>query len=252
MPISGAIYPDLLGKAVVVTGGASGIGEAVVRAFARQQSKVGFIDVADEAGRALAAELGKDTLFVHADLTDIGALQSGFADIRAAFGLIDVLVNNAARDERRETSEVSEAFWDEQMAVNLRHQFFAAQAVIPDMQSRGAGAIVNFSSISWMEGRGGMPAYTAAKAAIGGLTRSLARDYGPHNIRVNTISPGWILTERQQRLWITPEGEQMMLERQCLKRWLMPDEIARVVMFLASDEASACTSQNFIVDGGWV
>ncbi len=249
---SSAVFPDLAGKVVIVTGGASGIGAAVVRAFARQHSKVALIDVAKEEGLRIAEEIGADSLFVEADITDIAALRAAIGTTRAKLGAIDVLVNNAARDDRKETADVTPEFWDAQMAVNLRPQFFAAQAVLPDMQARGAGAIINFSSISWREGRGGMPAYTTAKAAINGLTRSLARDFGNRNIRVNTISPGWIHTERQQRLWITPGGERLMLERQCLKRWLVPEEVANVVVFLASETASACTGQDYIVDGGWV
>ncbi|MBN8943380.1 MAG: SDR family oxidoreductase [Rhizobiales bacterium] len=248
----GAIYPDLEGKSVIVTGGGSGIGSAIVRAFARQKAKVGFIDIAEAPSRALAAELGGQVHFELADLTDIDALRAAIAAIRDRHGPIDVLVNNAARDDRHATPDVTPAYFDERIAVNLKHQFFAAQAVLPDMVARGAGAIVNFGSISWMSGSGGMAIYTAAKSAVLGLTGSLARDYGPHNVRVNAIAPGWILTERQKEKWITPEGEAQMLAAQCLKRWLKPEEIARFAVFLASDEASACTSQHYVVDGGWV
>ena len=143
-------------------------------------------------------------------------------------------------------------YWDNRVAVNLRHQFFAAQAVLPDMKAAGGGAIVNFGSVSWMVGQGGMAAYTACKSAVLGLTRSLARDFGPDNIRVNAIAPGWIMTRRQKELWLTPEGERELMDRQCLKRQLVPDEIARVTLFLASEEASACTNQHYVVDGGWV
>ncbi len=249
---SGAIYPDLEGKSVVVTGGGSGIGSAIVRAFARQKAKVGFIDIADAPSRALAAELGEQVHFEHADLTDIDALRAAIAAIRDRHGPVDVLVNNAARDDRHATPDVTPTYFDERIAVNLKHQFFAAQAVLPDMVARGGGAIVNSGSISWMSSTGGMAIYTAAKSAVLGLTRSLARDYGPHNIRVNAIAPGWILTERQKEKWVTPAGEAQMLAAQCLKRWLKPEEIARFAVFLASDEASACTSQHYVVDGGWV
>jgi len=247
-----ATYPDLAGKTVLITGGASGIGEAIVRRFAAQGSRVGFLDINDAAGEALAAELGGDVRYVHADLTDIPALRAGVAAVRDAFGPITILVNNAAHDERHRTEDVTPEYWDNRVAVNLRHQFFTAQAVLPDMQAAGGGSIVNFGSTSWMAGQGGMAAYTACKSAVLGLTRSLARDYGADNIRVNAIAPGWIMTQRQKDLWLTPEGEKELMVRQCLKRGLQPDEIARVTLFLASEEASACTNQHYVVDGGWV
>jgi len=250
-----ASYPDLAGKVVLITGGASGIGEAIVRRFAAQGARVGFLDIKDEEGRALAAELGgagAEVRFAHADLTDIAELRAAVAEVRAALGPVTVLVNNAAHDERHRTEDVTPEYWDGRVAVNLRHQFFAAQAVLPDMKAAGGGAIINFGSVSWMVGQGGMAAYTACKSAVLGLTRSLARDFGPDNIRVNAIAPGWIMTRRQKELWLTPEGERELLERQCLKRELVPDEIARVVLFLASEEASACTNQHYVVDGGWV
>ncbi len=250
-----ASYPDLAGKVVLITGGASGIGEAIVRRFAAQGARVGFLDIKDEEGRALAAELGgagAQVRFAHADLTDIAELRAAVVEVRAALGPITVLVNNAAHDERHRTEDVTPEYWDGRVAVNLRHQFFAAQAVLPDMKAAGGGAIINFGSVSWMVGQGGMAAYTACKSAVLGLTRSLARDFGPDNIRVNAIAPGWIMTRRQKELWLTPEGERELLERQCLKRELVPDEIARVVLFLASEEASACTNQHYVVDGGWV
>ncbi|WP_439574252.1 SDR family NAD(P)-dependent oxidoreductase [Phreatobacter sp.] len=249
---SGAIYPDLEGRVVLVTGGASGIGEAIVRAFARQKAKVGFIDIQAGRGDQLAAELGGNVRFAPADLTDIEALREAVAGLRAELGPVGVLVNNAAHDEPHATEEVTPAYFDDRIAVNLKHQFFAAQAVLPDMMAAGSGAIVNLGSISWMSATGGMAVYTAAKSAVLGLTRSLARDFGTYGIRVNAVAPGWILTERQKELWVTPEGEEAMLAAQCLKRWLMPEEIARFVVFLASEEASACTSQHYVVDGGWV
>jgi NAD(P)-dependent dehydrogenase (short-subunit alcohol dehydrogenase family) len=250
-----AIYPDLAGRSVLVTGGGSGIGAAIVEALARQKARVGFIDIAAEPSRALAARLTAEGLavrFVAADLTDTEALKAAIGDIRAAHGPIGVLVNNAAHDERHPTEAVTPAYFDDRIAVNLKHAFFAAQTVLPDMQAAKAGSIINFSSISWMAGMGGMPIYTAAKSAMLGLTRALARDYGPDNIRVNAIAPGWIRTERQEALWITPEGERQMLAAQCLKRWLKPEEVARLVLFLASKESSACTAQHYVIDGGWV
>src|SRR5262245_54408405 len=253
--MANAVYPDLAGRPVLITGGATGIGEAIVRGFARQKSRVGFIDILQAPAEALVRELrdqGGDVHFERADLTDIAALRTAVDSLRARIGPISALVNNAAFDERHATEGVTPEQWDALMAVNLRHQFFCAQAVLPDMKAANGGAIVNFASISWMAGQGGMAVYTAAKSAVLGLTRSLARDYGPFNIRVNAVAPGWIRTERQQRKWITPEGEQHMLEAQCLKRWLVPDDVARFVVFLVSDEAAACTSQHYVVDGGWV
>lgn len=250
-----AVYSDLVGRVVLVTGGGSGIGEAIVRRFAGQECKVGFIDIQVEPSRALVAELsgrGHRVHFEHADLRDIAALREAIRRIAGALGPVEVLVNNAAHDERHATADVTPEFWDERMAVNLKHQFFAAQAVLPDMQAKGEGVIINFGSISWMIGQGGMAAYTASKSAVLGLTRSLARDYGPHNIRVNAIAPGWIMTQRQIDKWLTPDALKELEARQCLKRKIMPDEVARFTVFLASEEASACTGQHYIVDGGWV
>ncbi len=248
-----AIYPDLANRSVVVTGGGSGIGAAIVRAFAEQGARVGFIDIAREPSLALEAELtaaGRVARFFHADLTDTDALRAAIAGIRAAHGPVTALINNAAHDERHAAEEVTPEYFDQRIAVNLKHVFFASQAVLPDMKTVG-GSIVNFSSVSWLVGMGGMAIYTAAKSAMLGLTRSLARDFGPFNVRVNSIAPGWIRTERQEKLWITPEGERQMLESQCLKRWLMPDEVAQMALFLASDASSACTAQHYVVDGGW-
>jgi NAD(P)-dependent dehydrogenase (short-subunit alcohol dehydrogenase family) len=250
-----AIYPDLKGQVVLVTGGGSGIGEAIVRQFAAQRAKVAFIDVAVEPSRALARELesaGTPVHFEPCDLTDIPALQRSVAAVRKVLGPIQVLVNNAAHDERHPTEEVTEAIWDSRMAVNLKHQFFCAQAVIPDMKSLGKGSIINLGSISWIIGQGGMAGYTASKSAVLGLTRSLARDFGVYGIRVNAVAPGWIMTQRQLEKWVTAEGEAEIVARQCLKRKLEPAEVAKVILFLASEEASACTSQHYIVDGGWV
>ena len=240
---------------MLVTGGGSGIGEAIVRRFADQKCKVAFIDIAREASEALAAELsakGHTVSFHHTDLKDIAALRQAVAAIRADWGPVQVLINNAAHDERHPTPDVTPEYWDDRIAVNLKHQFFAAQAVLPDMQAARQGAIINFGSISGMIGQGGMAAYTASKSAVLGLTRSLARDYGPYNIRVNAIAPGWIMTQRQIDKWLTPEALKELELRQCLKRKIMPDEVARFTVFLASEEASACTNQQYVVDGGWV
>ena len=250
-----AIYPDLKGQVVLVTGGGSGIGEAIVRQFAAQQAKVAFIDVAVEPSRALVRELsdaGTPVHFEPCDLTDVPALQRSVAAVRKLLGPIQVLVNNAAHDERHATEEVTEAVWDSRIAVNLKHQFFCAQAVIPDMKATGKGSIINLGSISWIIGQGGMAGYTAAKSAVLGLTRSLARDFGSYGIRVNAVAPGWIMTKRQLEKWVTPQTEKEIMVRQCLKRKLEPAEVAKFIVFLASEEASACTSQHYIVDGGWV
>jgi len=248
-----AIYPDLEGKAVLVTGGASGIGASIVRAFATQKAKVGFLDIAREPAAKLAGEMtskGSSVHYEYCDLTKIDELRAAIARVRTRIGPIGVLINNAAHDDRHTTESVTPEYWDDRIAVNLKHQFFAAQAVLPDMQAARDGAIVNFGSVSWMIGQGGMAVYTAAKSAILGLTRSLARDYGQYNIRVNAIAPGWIMTERQVEKWLTPEGEADLIKSQCLKRKLYPGDIAKVVVFLASDEAGACTSQQYVVDGG--
>ena len=252
--MQGAIYPSLKDRTVLVTGGGSGIGEAIVRQFVGQGSRVGFIDIDVEASKQLLASLPAHSSvhFEHADLRDIGALRRAVAGVREALGSITILVNNAARDDRHAIEDVTPEFWDERFAVNLRHQFFCAQAVAPDMIQAGRGAIVNMGSVSWVIGQGGMPGYTTAKSAVQGLTRALARDLGPHNVRVNSILPGWVMTQRQQNLWLTPAGEAELMQRQCLKRKLVPDDIARVVLFFAADDSGACTNQSYIADGGWV
>jgi D-xylose 1-dehydrogenase len=251
-----AVYPSLKGRSVLVTGGGSGIGAQIVRRFCEQGSKVAFIDVDRAASEALVQEITGGNrpapLFLPCDLRDIAALQSAVAEAAAANGPITALVNNAARDDRHAWDTVTPEFWDERFAVNLRHQFFAAQTVQPMMKEAGGGSIINMGSTSWMVGQGGMAAYTAAKSAVLGLTRSLARDWGPDNIRVNSVAPGWIMTERQQSMWLTPDGERELMTRQCLKRKLYPDDIARVVLFLCADDSSAMTNQSYIVDGGWV
>ena len=250
MPI--ATYPSLAGRTVFVTGGGSGIGAAIVTHFVRQKAKVGFVDI-DEQAAATVVEtcraLGGVVHFEKCDVRDIPALRHAINAARSALGPITVLVNNAARDDRHKTEDVTPDYWDERFAVNLKHQFFAAQAVLGDMKVAG-GSIINFGSCSWMNGAGGMVAYTACKSAVLGLTRSLARDFGSYGIRVNAIAPGWILTERQRQLWLTDENHAALIDKQCLKRDLDASDIARVVLFLASDEAGAITSQHYVVDGG--
>lgn len=250
---SEAVYPSLAGRVVFVTGGGSGIGAAVVAAFARQRAKVAFVDIDERASAAVSRSLdaaGAQSHVEVCDVRDVAALRRAVANARRVLGPITILVNNAARDDRHLSEDVTPEYWDERFAVNLRHQFFAAQAVIPDMKGAGGGAIINFGSSSWMVGQGGMVAYTACKSAVLGLTRSLARDFGQYNIRVNAIAPGWILTERQRALWLTPEARARLMEAQCLKRELTEEDIARAVLFLASDEAGALTSQHLVVDGG--
>ncbi|MDX7951159.1 SDR family NAD(P)-dependent oxidoreductase [Lichenihabitans sp. Uapishka_5] len=250
-----ATYPSLRDAAVLITGGGSGIGAALTRRFAQQGARVGFLDIADAPSQALVAELteaGHKVAFAHADLRRIDELKAGIAALREQVGPFGVLLNNAAHDERHAFADITPDYFDERIAVNLKHQFFAAQAVLPDMQAAQKGCIINFGSVSWMLGQGNMAIYTAAKSAILGFTRSLARDYGKDNIRVLSIAPGWIMTERQRDLWLTPEADRDRLERQCLKRALVPDDVARTALFFASDEAGAMTNQSYLVDGGWV
>ncbi len=247
-----ARYPSLPGKTVLVTGGATGIGEAIVRAFADQGARVGILDLDTAAGSALAAELGAGTAFETVDLRDIEALQRAIGALRARLGPVDILVNNAARDDRHRIEDVTPAYWRERFAVNLDHQFFASQAVIGDMQARGGGAILCMGSTSYTASHDDFAAYKTAKSATIGLTRALARELGPHNIRVNCLIPGWIMTRRQVDLWLTPEGEAALMTQQCLKRKLIPEDIARAALFLASDEAGAMTAQTMVVDGGWI
>jgi NAD(P)-dependent dehydrogenase (short-subunit alcohol dehydrogenase family) len=249
-----AHYPSLADRVVLVTGGATGIGATIVEQFVEQRAKVAFLDIDAPAGEALAARLGRAAhapLFVECDLCDVDALQSAIGRVRSHFGPIDVLVNNAADDRRHDMDSVSAAGWDAGIAVNLRHQFFASQAVAPDMRARGSGSIINLGSISWMLKQGGMPVYTTSKAAVRGLTRSLARDLGRYGIRVNTIVPGWVMTEKQLRLWVTPESSRQIDENQCLPERLQPADIARMALFLAADDSRMCTAQDFVVDAGW-
>ena len=252
---STARYPSLVDRCVLVTGGASGIGESIVAHFAAQGSRVAFLDIADDRAAALVQRLAPIVRYrpryVRCDLTDIPALQSAIANVTASAGPLRVLVNNAGNDDRHALDTVTPAYWDERMAINLRHQFFAAQAVHAGMRDAGGGAIVNLSSTSWVIGEGGYAAYTTAKAGIIGLTRSLARDMGSDNLRVNAILPGWIMTDRQIRLWLTPEAEREQMTRQMIKRRLDADDIARMALFAASDDSSGITGQSFVVDGGY-
>ena len=243
-----AVYPSLRGKRVLVTGGGSGIGAGLVEGFARQGSDIVFFDIAEEDSQALSERTG--AAFRRVDLTDISALQAAIRAEIEAGGAFDVLINNAANDDRHKCDEVTEDYWDDRLNVNLKHHFFAAQAVVPGMREKGAGAIVNLGSISWHLGLPDLPLYQTAKAAIEGLTRSLARDLGPDNIRVTCVVPGNVRTPRQLK-WYTPEGEAEIVSAQCLKGRLAADDVAALVLFLASDDARLITGHEYFVDAGW-
>ena len=246
-------YPSLRGKRVIVTGGGSGIGAGLVEGFVMQGARVAFVDVAEADAQALVARLSAapvPPLFRPLDLTDLDALQATFATLIGELGGVDILVNNAANDDRHSVEEVTPAYWDQRMNVNLRHLFFAAQAVVPAMKAAGGGAIINFGSVSWHLGLPDLILYQTAKAAIEGLTRSLARDLGRSNIRVNAIVPGNVQTPRQEK-WYTPEGEAEIVAAQCLDGRIQPADIAAMALFLASDDARMCTGHNYWVDAGW-
>lgn len=249
MTTASAIYPSLKNKRVVVTGGGSGIGAALVDSFARQGAEVTFCDIAVEASKRLQAQLDHAPIqprFRECDLTDLAAVKSFFAEI----GPIDVLVNNAANDDRHALGDITPEYWDERMAVNLRHLLFCSQAVVPGMKSRGGGAIINFGSVSWHLGLTDLVLYETAKAGIEGMTRGLARELGPDNIRVTCVIPGNVRTPRQLK-WYTPEGEAQIVAQQCLKHRLLPDHVASLVTFLASDDARMCTGHAYWIDAGW-
>ena len=251
-----ANYPSISNKVVLITGGASGIGENLVEHFIMQEAKVAFLDIEEKLANKLEKKILKKynlkPLFIKCDLKNINELKESIKIVRKKLGLISILVNNAANDERHDIDSVTPEYWDDRMNINLKHYFFAAQSVYKDMKELGIGKIINIGSFSWMLAQGGMPGYTTAKSAIMGLTRTLARDLGVYNIRVNCVVPGWIITERQKRLWLTPEIEKKQIERQCIKRMLKPDDISKAVLFFASDQSSGCTAQNYIVDGGIV
>ncbi len=244
-----ARYPSLAGKRVLITGGASGIGAGLVEAFAAQGARVAFLDIDGEAGEALAART-EGTRFLRCDLREVETLRGCISTVSSELGGIDVLVNNAASDDRHTIDEVTPDYWDERMATNLRHLFFAAQAVAPGMRASGGGAIINLGSISWHLGLPELTLYQTAKAGIEGLTRSLARELGRDAIRVTTIVPGNVQTPRQQQ-WYTPEGEAQIVAEQCLDGRIQPADIAAMALFLASDDAQMCTGHAYFVDAGW-
>ena len=248
-------YPSLRDRCVFVTGGGSGIGAAIVEAFAAQGARVAFIDVAEGPSAALAAQLADAGLpkpwWRRCDVRDVAALRQAIADAAQALGDFHVLVNNVASDDRHPIEDVTPEYWDERMAINQRPAFFAIQAVVPGMRRRGAGSIVNLGSTGWQCKQGSYPAYAVAKSSVNGLTRGLAAPLGEHRIRVNTVTPGWVMTERQIKLWLTPEGEQDLARNQCLPDKVRPADVAAMVLFLASDDARMCTAQEFKVDAGW-
>ena len=246
-----AIYPSLAGKTVVVTGGGSGIGADIVRAFAAQKSRVFFLDIAEKDSRALAEELHGAAEFCKCDLTNLGELKATLAAIEARGGPVRVLVNNAANDDRHTLDQVTPQYWDERMNVNLRHYFFAAQAVAAGMKRAGGGAIINLGSVSWHLALPDLVLYETAKAAIEGLTRALARDLGEAAIRVTSVIPGAVKTPRQMALWHTPDEEQKILTQQCIKARVEPSDVAALVQFLASDDARFCTAHSYWVDAGY-
>lgn len=252
--MTNAIYPSLKDRVVFITGGASGIGATTVARFAAQGARVAFVDIDDTAAAALVAQIttaGHPAPFYQrCDIRDIAALQAAIRAVGDKLGPVTVLVNNAARDDRHKFEDVTVEYWDERQAVNLRHQFFTIQAVAPMMRAAGGGSIINFGSISWHSYAGGMPAYTTAKAAVEGLTKGMARDLGADRIRVNCVVPGWVMTERQIKLWLTPESEDNLMRLQCLKEKLGPDDLARMVLWLAADDSRMCTGQLWVVDAG--
>jgi D-xylose 1-dehydrogenase len=251
-----AFYPSLRDRVVLVSGGATGIGEKIVQAFAEQHSRAIFLDIQDDAAEGLIRHCESRGLtapaYMHCDVTDVVALRQCAEHVAATFGKIDVLVNNAANDTRHSIEEVTPEYWDKGIAVNLKHQFFLTQAVIPVMKKAGRGSIINMSSIGWVIPSVGLPIYVAAKAAIAGLTRTLAHELGPHNIRVNCVMPGAIETERQKQLWYTEAYLEKVLSNQALKRMILPEEVARLVLFLAAEDSAAITNQCHVIDGGWV
>jgi NAD(P)-dependent dehydrogenase (short-subunit alcohol dehydrogenase family) len=254
--IPSAVYSSLQDRVVIVTGGASGIGAAIVEAFALQKAKVVFLDVQDDAAEALVQRLRRPEIsspvFFHCDLSNIDELQRCVKKILESFPTVDVLVNNAGNDKRHRVEEVDPDFWDWCLQINLKHQFFMAQAVLPGMRRARRGSIINMSSIAWAIPSTDVPVYVTAKAAIVGMTRTLAHEVGKDGIRVNCVMPGAVFTERQTRLWLTEEYRKEILSRQALKIEIQPEQVAKLILFLASDESLAITNQSLVIDAGWI
>lgn len=250
--MSFAVYPSLAGRTAVVSGGATGLGEEMVRQFAAQGTRVGFVDIDRAAGEDLAAELGEGVRFLPCDVRDVPALEGAIAAVADELGPVTILVNNAAHDLRHTIDQLDEAYWDDRQAVNLRHHFFAARAVAPMMRAAGGGSIINLGSISAHIDLMDLVGYITAKAGIEGLTRTLAREFGPDRIRVNCLIPGWVMTERQLRDWVTPEAEESIRRNQCLEDKVYPGDVARMALWLAADDSAMCTAQKWVVDGGWL
>jgi NAD(P)-dependent dehydrogenase (short-subunit alcohol dehydrogenase family) len=251
-----ANYPSLKGKRVFITGGGSGIGEDMVAAFAAQGAQVAFVDIVRDPSEALCERIAAAGLprpqFRHCDITDIAALQGVMAELAGTMGDFDILVNNAASDQRHQVEDVSVAYYDERVAINQRPMFFTCQAVLAGMKRRRAGSIINIGSMSFHAKNAGYPVYCATKAAVVGLTRGLARDVGVHGIRVNTVTPGWVMTQRQLDLWVDDAGKAEIKRAQCLPGALMPEHVSAMVLFLAADDSAMCTGQDFVVDAGWI
>jgi NAD(P)-dependent dehydrogenase (short-subunit alcohol dehydrogenase family) len=253
-PFVYATYPDLKDKRVVVTGGGTGIGAGIVDAYVRQGAQVVFLDIAEEASQQLAAsypDAVHQPRFIRCDMTNLEEIKKTFSDIERTIGAVEILINNAANDHRHAVADVTEQYWDDSLAVNLRHQFFCAQAVAPGMKAAGGGVILNFGSISWYLALPQLTLYMTAKAAIEGLTRGLARDLGGDGIRVNTVIPGSVKTPKQMALWYTPEGEAQIMASQLLKERIEPEDVAALTLFLSSNQASRCTGRDYFVDAGW-
>lgn len=248
------LYPSLQNKVVFITGGATGIGAVLVEQFVKQGAQVAFVDIAEQEANALVERCTQEhwlaPRFYPCDITNIKALQAVIAQVKQDIGAISVLVNNAGSDERHDYTQVTEEYWDSRMHVNLKHSFFAIQACVEHMKALGGGSIINFGSASWHQRQGGMPGYTSAKAGIEGLSRGMADELGAHRIRINTVVPGWVMTERQMRMWVDKATQQQIENAQCIDDHLQPADIAAMVLFLASDDSRLCTAQKFVVDGG--
>lgn len=251
---SEAVYPDLCARRVFITGGGSGIGAALVEAFVRQGAHVAFVDINADVSHALVdriRDLGPAPWWRRCDVTDVHSLQQAITDAAQALGALDVLVNNVGSDDRHALEDVTPVYWEQRIGINQRAAFFAIQAVVPGMRRQGRGSIINLGSTGWQTKNAGYPCYAMAKSSMNGMTRGMAKSLGEHRIRINVLSPGWVMTQRQRMLWLTAESEKELMENQCLPDKIMPADIASMALFLASDASRACTAQEFVVDAGW-